>query len=393
MPLSRSPEAHLVFRSADPRCGAEEFAQLAGAVEDWPRCILLADQEMASPSLGRALRDRASLPAPVADAWRRATMFGDFRMQQLAQRLQETVAAFAAAGVPVLLLKGAALGAIADPTFRLRPMTDLDLLVRPADVPRARSALAAAGWQETDDPRLHEMTDAGHHHLPPFFDPRVPGSRVELHVSLFPDDHSFAFDEEDLFRDARPASAPFTGALVPAIEHLVLHACIHFAWQHTMQFAAWRTFRLTAVACALPGFSWDRLVEAAIAARAATACYWTLRLARRMSGLDVPPDVLARLAPPTVEFVRAAIERHFIAALVPGEAPASPSLGMSKLLWRAGLRPRWSGHGAAARWDSDLEWDRTVRGRAPETVLSRLRRHAASTRQWWDFLSFTLFGR
>lgn len=382
-----------MFRSADTRCGTEEFERLAAAVGDWDRAVTLADAEYASPGLWRALRSMRALPAPAAEYLRRAAMFSDFRMQQLAMRLQETVAAFAAAGVPVLLLKGAALGAFVDATFRLRPMTDIDLLVRLVDVPRARAALTAAGWRETDDPTLHAMIDAGHHHLAPFLDPRLPGLRVELHVSLFPDDHSFAFDESHLWRDASPAPAPFAGALVPSPEHLLLHACIHFAWQHTMVFGAWRTFRLAGAVILLPGFSWERFAESARSARAATSCYWTLRLARRMCALDVPTDVEARLAPPTPEFVRAALERHFIAALVPGEAPPSPSLGISRLLWRAALRPHWSGHRIADRWDPDLRWARALRGTEPEPLLARVRRHSVRARHWWDFVALTLFGR
>lgn len=298
MPLSRSPEAQLVFRSADVRCGSAELAPLAAVIEDWGRAVHLADGELATPTLWRALREVRDLPAPVAEALRRAAMFGDFRMQQLAGRLQQTIAAFAAAQVPVVLLKGAALGAIADPSFRLRPMTDLDLLVVPEDVPRARAALVAAGWQETEDPTLHALLDEGHHHLPPYFDPQLPGMRVELHVALFPADHSFAFDETHLRREARPAAAPFASALVPSPEHLVLHACIHFAWQHAMEFGAWRTFRLVGVASTAPGFSWERLTTIAREARAATSCYWTLRLGQRMGALEVPPAVLAALAPP-----------------------------------------------------------------------------------------------
>jgi len=393
MPLSRSPEAQLVFRSADVRCGSAELAPLAAVIEDWGRAVHLADGELATPTLWRALREVRDLPAPVAEALRRAAMFGDFRMQQLAGRLQQTIAAFAAAQVPVVLLKGAALGAIADPSFRLRPMTDLDLLVVPEDVPRARAALVAAGWQETEDPTLHALLDEGHHHLPPYFDPQLPGMRVELHVALFPADHSFAFDETHLRREARPAAAPFAGALVPSPEHLVLHACIHFAWQHAMEFGAWRTFRLVGVASTAPGFSWERLTTIAREARAATSCYWTLRLGQRMGALDVPPAVLAALAPPTPEFVRAALERHFIAALVPGEAPPSPSIGMSRLLWRAALRPRWSGHRVASRLDSDLKWAEELRGTAPEPVSVRVRHHTARLQHWWDFVAVTLLGR
>lgn len=392
MPLSRSPEARLVFRSAAAHAAPGELARLAGEVRDWQRFVMLADAELATPSLWRGLRE-AAVPAAVLDYLRRGAMFGDFRMQQLAERLQETVAAFVAHEVPVLLLKGAALGAVADATFRLRPMTDIDLLVRPADVPRARAALLAAGWSETEDPALHALLGAGHHHLPPFLDPRLPGIRVELHVSLFPDDHSFAFDESALWRDARPAPAPFAGAQVPSPEHLLLHASIHFAWQHTMLFGAWRTFRLADVVSTRDDFSWDRFAAAAHEARAATAAYWTLRLADRMSGVTVPAAVLARLAPPTPEFARAALERHFIAGLVPGEGPTSPSIGMSQLLWRAALRPRWSGHRDANRWDPELKWDRALKGESPIPLLERVRRHASGARNWWDFVALTLFGR
>jgi len=394
MALSRSPEARLVFRTADPACGAAELAELTAAITDWDRLVVLADGEMATASLWRALRDaHVPLPAPVAEYLRRGAMFGDFRMQQLAQRLGETTAAFGGAGVPVLLLKGAALGAMIDPTFRLRPMSDLDLLVRREDVPRAFEALAAAGWHQTADPAMHELLGEGHHHLPPFLDPRTPGTRVELHVALFTQDHSFAVDETHMMRDARPAAAPFAGGLVPTPEHLLLHACIHFAWQHTMRFGCWRTFRLAAATVNAPGFSWEHFVALARDARAVTACYWTLRLAARMCAIPVPPGRLAQLLPPTPEFVQAAIERHIIAANVPGEGPSSPSLGLSRLLWRTALRPRWSGHRDPARWQEDDTWARALGGaRVHESLLARLRRHLSNARRWRDYVVFTLAG-
>ncbi len=394
MPLTRSAEAQLVFRSADPSCGAAELVALAQAVGDWDRLVILADGEMATAALWRALREaQAPLPAPVAEYLRRGAMFSDFRMQQLARRLADTTAAFGAAGVPLLLLKGAALGAIVDPTFCVRPMSDLDLLVRPADVPRAIDALRAAGWHQTADPAMQEMLGEGHHHLPPFLDPATPGTRVELHVALFSEDHSFAVDETHLLRDARPAAAPFAGGLVPSHEHLLLHASIHFAWQHTMLFGAWRTFRLVASTTAAPGFSWERFTAVAREAKAVTSAYWTLRLARTMCGIAVPDAVLAQLAPPTPEFVRAAIARHIVAANVPGEGPPSPSLGLSRLVWRAALRPRWSGHRAPARWKDDDRWERHHHGeRRRESLLARVRHHASRARHWRDYVVLTLFG-
>lgn len=395
MASTPTAEARLVFRVADPAATAAEVGTLAAEVADWTRAAQLADAEMATASVWRALRGAGvTPPATVGEHLRRATMVSDFRMQRLAQRLAETTAAFGAAGVPVLLLKGAALGALVDPTFRARPMSDLDVLVRPGDVPAAIAALAAAGWHQTADEAVHEMVGEAHHHLPPFLDPRLPGTRIELHVALFSEDHSFRVDEHDLLRDARPAPPPFNGALVPTPEHLMLHACIHFAWQHTLLFGSWRTFRLVGAVAGVPGFSWERFLALARTARAVTSAYWTLRLAQRLCGLSVPAPVLAALTPPTPAFLRAAIERHIIAANVPGEGTASPSLGLSRLLWRAALRPRWSGHRTPARWANDDRWARALQGEdAHEPLWDRVRRHSRSVGRWRDFVRFAFFGR
>lgn len=391
-PLSSlSPESRLVFLSADPSCDAAVLAAVADEVRDWGRAIALAEREVATSSLWRALRDTSSaLPEPVTAHLRRSAIVSDFRMQQLSLRLQRTVAAFTTEGIPLLLLKGAAIGALFDPSFRLRPMTDIDALVRREDVGRARAALVAAGWTESTDPELREVLE-DHHHLPPFLDPQMPGVRFELHVSLFPSDHSFTVDESHFLRDAQPAAAPFAGTLVPTLDHLLLHACVHFAWQHTMEFAAWRTLRAVGLVVRSPDFSWERFVETALTAKAATSCYWTLRLAQRLSGIEIPTAALARLQPPTAESVRAALERHFIAALVPGEGVASPSIRLSRLLWRTALRPRWSGHRTPERWDPEGRWERW-HGLAPESLRDRLRRHAADYRAWWTFFAHTLLG-
>ena len=318
-------------------------------------------------------------------------MVSDLRMQHLARRLQQTIRVLAERGIPVLLLKGAAVGALIDPTFRARPMTDLDLLVHRTDVGPASDAVIASGWPLTSDPVLLELLKDAHH-LPHFVDPQMPDVRLELHVSLLPDDQPFAFDESDLWREARPAPAPFSGALVPSPEHLLLHTSLHFAWQHTVSFGAWRTFRVVAAVVRSPDFDWDGFVGAAISAKAATSCYWTLRLAARLSGIVVPPAVLARLAPPTPEWVREALERHFVAAIALGEGPSSPSVRVTRVLWRAALRPRWSGHREPGRSDPEQRWARARGTLSTETFPERVTRHVARYRDWWTFFVRTILG-
>ncbi len=59
--------------------------------------------------------------------------------------LTEIVRWFNEADVPVMLLKGAALNLTVYPRPDLRPMSDLDLLVRPGDAERALSLLKGHG--------------------------------------------------------------------------------------------------------------------------------------------------------------------------------------------------------------------------------------------------------
>ena len=388
-----SPEARLVFGTANP-AGDQAFATaLLRGITNWARVGALAERELASYALWLGMKDcEAGVPGDFLEALARSALQTDLRMQQLARRLRQTIEGLSAAGIPCLLLKGAAIGALGDATFRRRPMTDIDLFVHREDAARASETFRASGWSVTDNPVYREMLrDA--HHLPHFVDALQPGIRLELHVALMPDDQPFAFDEAMLWRDARPAPAPFDGARIPSPVHLLLHTCVHFAWQHRMTFGGWRTFRSVVEITQAGGFDWARLASTATEVRAGTACYWTLRLAKALGGVGAPPDVLGRLEPPTPEWMRRALERHFIAALVPGEGPSSPSERISDWLWRAAMRPSWSGYAGRGSGDRDARWVEALGTGPRESSLERVRRHARSHRAWLEFLSGTLFRR
>lgn len=389
-----SAECRLVFRTADRGSSPADLGPLVAVVSDWDRVLAIAEHEMAMPNVARALHEiRHGIPVAILDDARRRALAVELRMQYLARRLQDSCEALAARNIPFLLLKGAAVGALVDPTFRSRPMNDADILVRPEDAGRASDALEASGWTPNPDEVLRNLLVGVHHHLPPFVDPRMPGLRVELHVSHLPTAHPFTFDTDMLWRDARPVSAPFVGALVPSPEHLLLHASIHFAWQHPMSFGAWRTFRLVSVATGLSDFSWDRYGGMAVASRASSTSYWTLLLASRLAGIAVPQDVLQRLVPPTPAWMRDALERHFIASIAVGEMPVSPSVRLNHLLWLAAIRPGWSGHERSRDWDHENKWGQAYGIASRESSWRRFIRHVSGYRRWTSFFSRTLLGR
>jgi hypothetical protein len=285
-----SAEARLVYRSAAPRGSAAEVAALVAAVTDWGRVVLLAEREVATSALWRMLKPSTAtavsdgVPTVVADHLRRSAMVSDFRMQMLAQRLQSTVAAFRAAGIPVLLLKGAAVGAVVDPTFRTRPMTDLDVLISRDDIARARVALLGCGWAETSDTVLLELLQ-DHHHLPPFVDAQNPGTRLELHVAALPLDHRFALDDAELWRSSFAAGGPVLGARAVPRRARAITGTLRAARVHPFRMGAYDGVRgMADVPCdqCVSGWRADRLGPVH-RARRAHAC-----------GVGLPLDVAPR---------------------------------------------------------------------------------------------------
>ena len=379
-PAALSPEAELILLAA---AGPEADARIRAAtrrVTRWDHLIRSSLEEGAQPVLARRLLALCAelVPPEHAAALRRLRDTLEMRAGYVERRLADAVAALADAGISVLLLKGAALARTVYPAFRDRPMSDLDLLVRPGDAPRARSVLLGAGWAPQFAGSCDELYGAMHH-LPPLADTRIPAMRVrlELHTHLLPPiSDPFALHPDELWAAAVPARGLPGEARVPSLHHRLLHCCIHFAWSHALEKAAWRTFRDAGVICSTGEVRWGEFVEMAVRSRAGSCCYWTLRLARAHGLADVPDSVLRALRPPGARPVLELLARHYLREAT-GTDRLCPSLRIRRRIWEAAIRPRASGHGALRPWDVDeLPWGRLDQPPAGDDAPSGLSFHA-----------------
>ena len=75
-----------------------------------------------------------------------------YRNQVLLQAAEEAVETLNAVGIPMLVIKGAAVLDTYYPDLGTRPMADVDILVAAADREAASEALTAAGWRGTINP-------------------------------------------------------------------------------------------------------------------------------------------------------------------------------------------------------------------------------------------------
>jgi len=379
---SLSPEAQLLLLTAGGEKNDPAIRALLAGPLDWAKLTWLAEQERATPVLWKRLSAIAPLPDD-AQPLHRMSMVSEFRMSHLESRMLSALDTLSEAEIEPVLLKGAALALTVYGSFVARPMSDVDLLVPREDVIRARDALTASGWTEGVDnsPEFYE----GHHHLQPLVDSQGTGTSLELHTSLFFEGHPFALTSDDIRRRAEKVVVHGRTVLVPSVHDQLLHLCLHFAWSHMMATGAWRAFRDLDALLRTERVDWKEFVTLARDARGGSACYWTFRLARSVAGISVPHWVEQALAPPEPEFALRRLEQHFTYDLLPTEN-ISPSLWLTYTMWRAGLRPRWSGHGRVRPWDRA---DELLAAERPGRV-KRLVMHIKNARSWSRYARLVL---
>jgi hypothetical protein len=149
----------------------------AGASIAWDDLVAAAEHHRLEPLvLEHVLDARLSIPSGAhARLQARAVQHGHAYAVRT-RVLHEVLRAFDAERVDALILKGAALAQLVYPTPRLRPMLDVDLLVRGADARRAHRALIGLGFGTRG---AAVMPD--YHHLTPLAK-TVQGATITIEV-------------------------------------------------------------------------------------------------------------------------------------------------------------------------------------------------------------------
>lgn len=279
--------------SLEPIVERQLIELLRGPV-DWEQLWAQGHLHEVLPLLTATLR-RLARHAPAPDAWlaraqRRyyATMM---RNTALADQLVQVVAAFKRAGVAALPVKGVTLAETLYGSLALRPLGDLDVLVRPSDLPAARAALSALGFFQAAEPGYENA----HHpyHDPPYYVKAQSGMIcLELHWGLWAN-HFFQLETDDLWRRAVVARIHGADLSILSPEDTLLHLAIHRSR------SALRLRFVCDVAellrCHAATLDWEYLLAQTQAAGARTTMWYTLALAHELLDAPLPEGVLARL--------------------------------------------------------------------------------------------------
>ncbi|WP_371345346.1 nucleotidyltransferase family protein [Ancylobacter sp. IITR112] len=187
----------------------------------WAQIMELVRARDGHALLARRLTRAPDIPVPEEVAQELHRFKLDVAIRALAG-LSLLAPAVAAAGVPVMALKGLDLAGRVYGDFGSRPMGDMDILVRPTDMDAMAAALSAQGFRA--DTARRQTT---YHRL--FHSPLPAGLPVELHWAL--GDRVGAPDRTDLLdalwtqaETVDIGGAPF---LVPSRPLLLLYLCHH----------------------------------------------------------------------------------------------------------------------------------------------------------------------
>jgi len=146
------------------------------------------------------------------------------RIRVLMKILEKILFEFSNKNIDVLVLKGGALCNLIYPDTALRPMSDLDLLVKETDAANASGILSDMGFTGKQMKRKHHLL-----HALPEMSREIDGInvRVDLHRNVFTNLHPASLSLEDAARPLISFRVGSQPAFTLGYEEMLLHLCHH----------------------------------------------------------------------------------------------------------------------------------------------------------------------
>ena len=258
---------------------------------DWRKLMQLAERHAVVALFCQAVRAMGDIPADILDYLQgRALEAARFDLT-LSAELGRLLKLFEGQEIETVALKGPALRVTLYGNAALRSSSDLDLLVRPRDVLRAKQALEGAGYymqsilpshadkacflrRDCQITLSHEITDQDDLLF------------VDLHWRLLPGYFPRLFDEHELWGSLRQVSIAGTVVSTLCPEHLLLFLCAH-GTKHLWERLGWLCdiARLVQVE---PGIDWTRVFIEARQTDTSRMVALGLLLASELLGIALP---------------------------------------------------------------------------------------------------------
>ena len=231
--LTGNPEFDLLVACCADSSDKRQADRIPGTLSrslDWERFLNLVDHHRVVPQVyGRLSTVGHLIPARQLDALRMRYQNNVRKALWFTGELIRILDHFESLGIKALPFKGPALAQILYGEVTQRQFGDLDILVRAADVPRARAALLDLGYKPGVEFAAHHARayiEAGYEY--PFHSPHGP-NLLELQWQILPRFYSVEFDVAGLLERAGEISLGGRPMRTLCAHDLLLALCVHAA--------------------------------------------------------------------------------------------------------------------------------------------------------------------
>jgi hypothetical protein len=210
--------------------------------------------------------------------------------------LRDFLMRFQDEGIDAMVLKGCALILLAYRDTGVRPMTDLDLLVRPEAARRAVQCLHAWGWKSSlDHPELLMEIRHGDEFV------AADGQRVDLHWNLLQECCGPGSNDE-FWRQAIPCDIGGTACKALCAADQLLHVIVHGARWSLVQPVSWVADATVLIRTAGTTIDWDRFVQQVRSRRLVAPVREALEYLSARMGAEIPSSALDALRQVSVPY-------------------------------------------------------------------------------------------
>lgn len=263
---------------------------------DWQLLVKTAGHHGLAPLVFASLKKSGLIsraPKSATDTLRMAYVRASVANNQAFQELSVLVDCFERENIPLIVLKGGALGMTIYPEIALRPMGDLDLLTDPESVERAAQTLISQGYVA-----YAEMADGFSNRFSveqAFLKMGNRPSQIDLHWHPFTTPYYFErvplgwFRQrtmEILINNRRAFAFSPTAQLLHLSAHYMMHSYRRLIWSYDLALLVARYARQ---------IDWEDLIESAAGFGLSQVLYEALSEVRERWNVDVPVASYERL--------------------------------------------------------------------------------------------------
>ncbi|HTS34798.1 MAG TPA: nucleotidyltransferase family protein [Candidatus Solibacter sp.] len=313
MPAIRSTREWSLLLAAcasAPDAGKESrLSELLRGPIDWKSLLDLADKHGVLPLLHDALSvSPDALPAELKASLSQAYQNNMVKAMLVSRELIRIVDHLASRGVVAMPHKGPALAEILYGDLATRKAGDIDLLVRPRDVARARNAVIELGYTphlNLSPAEERALLKSGYEFS---FDGSAGPNLLELQWAVLPRFYAIDFGADDLFERAMEVSVAGQPMKSPSFEDLFLMLSAHAA-KHLWERLLWLCDLARLIS--RPGLNWKWIVSRAQGLGMVHIAGVTMILANRLLDVQIPAEGQSLTENPATGALAGEILEHY----------------------------------------------------------------------------------